>query len=128
MKKSHQYAPGIRQILGQGSHYQSFNIQSCQITAIVPSLAKIWRGRGRLCNYSLIALEIRDARWHIFRPKPPIFGTFLKALEWKILIPFITIWYILLSFLAVWYIFCSFVTFSPIWCFDSRAIWQPCLE
>jgi hypothetical protein len=35
--------------------------------------------------------QTRIARWFILKPNPPSFGTFWKALEWKILIYFMTI-------------------------------------
>jgi hypothetical protein len=39
--------------------------------------------------------ESRVARWFIFKPKNPNLGTFWRALEWKMLVHFMTIWNIL---------------------------------
>jgi hypothetical protein len=43
-------------------------------------------------NYKIVFWG-RVARWFHFQTKTTIFGTFLKAIEWKFLISFVTIWF-----------------------------------
>jgi hypothetical protein len=72
------------------------------------------------------------------------FGTFWKALGWKMLVHFMTIWYIFghfVYFKAIWYISRPFGIFMAIWSIFwlfwhtyfspfrfivPRKIWQPC--
>jgi hypothetical protein len=65
-----------------------------------------------------------------FPTKNPNFGKFWRALEWKMLIYFMTIKSILRPFgiiMAVWYSLWSFGIYSPrFWYIVSRKIWQPC--
>jgi hypothetical protein len=48
---------------------------------------------------------------------------FWRALEWKLLVYFMTIWYSLWPFGVF---FGPLVNFSPFWYVAPRKIWQPC--
>jgi hypothetical protein len=75
--------------------------------------------RNGIFGLLIFLAEGRVARWFIFKPKNPKFGT---ALDWKILIYFMAIWNILgpfgivydllVHFVFICYILCSFGTFS----------------
>jgi hypothetical protein len=54
----------------------------------------------------------RVARWFIFKAKNPNLGTFWWALEWKMLVYFITIWSVLHPF-NTYYIYT--VEFMAVW-------------
>jgi hypothetical protein len=76
-------------------------------------------------------LSARVARWYIFKTKNSNFGTLLKALEWNILVYFMTLWY----FKAIWCIywhfgifFGHFGTILPFLFNVPRKIWQPCFQ
>jgi hypothetical protein len=59
----------------------------------------------------------RVARWHIFKPKIPIwvnFGGPWVGKCWYILWPFGIFYGYLGYFMTIWYIFCSFGTFCPV--------------
>jgi hypothetical protein len=82
----------------------------------------------------------RVARWHIFKPKIPIWVNFggsniqLKMLEyfvaiWSILWPFglfVAIWSILWPF-GIFYSYLVYVFFQ-FWYVVPRKIWQPCFK
>jgi hypothetical protein len=73
---------------------------------------------------------VRVARWFIFIPKNPDLGRFWRALEWKMLVYFMTIWNILRPFVIIYgrlvnIVCCHLVYFSSFGIFEPRKIWQP---
>jgi hypothetical protein len=99
------------------------------------NLACSWKILSFVRVFSL-NLTSRVARWFVFKPKIPIWVSFVGSCNGKS-------WYILWSFglfyghckyfMNIWYILWSFgvfyghlVYFSPFWYFVQRKIWQPC--
>jgi hypothetical protein len=70
-----------------------------------------------------------------FQTEDPNLGKFWRALQWKLLVCFMTIWSILrpsglfychlVYFTAIWYILWSFGIFSPVKLCCTKKIWQP---
>jgi hypothetical protein len=65
-----------------------------------------------------------------FHTQNPDLGRFWRALEWNMLLYFITIWNILRPFVIiygrlVYIVFCHLVYFSSFGIFEPRKIWQP---
>jgi hypothetical protein len=73
-------------------------------------------------------VSIRVARWHIFKPKIPIwvnFGGSRNGRCWYILWP-IGLFYVHLVYsVSIWYMLWLFGIFFPFWYVVPRKIWQP---
>jgi hypothetical protein len=73
-------------------------------------------------------VSIRVARWHIFKPKIPIwvnFGGSRKGRCWYILWP-IGLFYVHLVYsVSIWYMLWLFGIFFPFWYVVPRKIWLP---
>jgi hypothetical protein len=88
----------------------------------------IWSPWLRLCKLDVIALSSRVARWHIFKPKIPIwvnFGGSSNGRGWYILWPYFRPFGLfcghLVHFMVIWYIFLF-------WYVVLRKIWHPCCQ
>jgi hypothetical protein len=83
-------------------------------------------------NCDFFSLSKQGWQMVYFQNNNPNFGKFRRALEWKMLVYFMSIWDILQR--AIWYIYgtlvilWSFGIFFPFWYIVWRKIWQPCLE
>jgi hypothetical protein len=103
---------------------ESLQKRKCQVTVQTSLMTWIF--------YCLIGLEknwitARIARWHIFKPKVPIWENFVGPWEgkwWDILWP-IGIYYghLLYTYLCP---FGNLVYFTPVWYIVETQIWQPC--
>jgi hypothetical protein len=71
----------------------------------------------------LVNFVARVARWHIFKPKIPIWVN-LEGLTMVDVVYFMDIWSILRQFGIV---YGHLVYFFPFWYFLPRKIWQPSL-
>jgi hypothetical protein len=73
-------------------------------------------------------IQIRVARWYIFKPKIQIwinFGGFCNGRCWCILCPFGTFYGHLPYFKDIWYISRLNWIFFLFWYVEARKIWQP---
>jgi hypothetical protein len=73
----------------------------------------------------ILDVDTRVARWHIFKPKNPNVGSFLRDLQlcWYILGPFGLFYGNLVSVEAIRYILCLLGIFSPVLVYSPSVSW-----
>jgi hypothetical protein len=84
-----------------------------------------------ICIYYITTCWNQGCQMAYFQTKNPDLGKFLRVLQWKMSVYYMSIVY----FTATWYIlrtfgiFCGYlVYFFPFWYVIPRKIWQPWLE